>query len=127
VFRHGAREGLHAKPGEAASDCAQVCTACADACLGEADAAGLANCIRFNLDCASLCATAGAVAMRRTGGGELVTLRLLQICQHACRLCAAECQRHADRVEHCRICAATCAACERACRDAADTVAPALQ
>ena len=35
---------------------AQVCTACADACLGEDDVGELTRCIRLDLDCADLCA-----------------------------------------------------------------------
>jgi hypothetical protein len=112
---------------EAAFDCAQACTACADACLGEADVAELTQCIRFNLDCADLCAAAGAVASRRTGSNESVMKRLLETCAEACRLCGGECERHAGRMEHCRVCADACGACERLCREAADSITPRLQ
>ena len=43
-------------------DCAQTCTSCADACLGEAHVAELRQCIRLNLDCADLCAATAAIA-----------------------------------------------------------------
>jgi hypothetical protein len=40
----------------------------------------------------------------------------LMACAEACRICAAECERHAAMHEHCRVCAAACNACEQACR-----------
>src|SRR5690554_5492529 len=47
-------------------ECAQACTACADACLSEDMVAELTKCIRTNLDCADLCETTGIVS-RHTG------------------------------------------------------------
>ena len=59
---------------ESCFDCAQACTACADACLGEDALAELRQCIRLNLDCADICAAAGAVRNhipdRLCAGGE---------------------------------------------------------
>lgn len=112
---------------EAAFDCAQACTACADACLGESSVADLTQCIRFNLDCADVCAAVGAVGSRRTGSNELIIKRMLDVCAEACRLCGEECERHASRMQHCRICADACEACERACAAAADTITPSIQ
>src|SRR3954470_10682108 len=103
---------------DAAYACAQVCTSCADACLAEEMVAELRQCIRFNLDCADLCAAAGAVATRRTGSNEGVIRSLLEACAEACRLCGAECRGHAQKMEHCRICAEACERCEAACREA---------
>jgi hypothetical protein len=48
-------------------DCAQVCTACADACLAEDMVADLRTCIRTNLDCADICGTTGRAISRQTG------------------------------------------------------------
>jgi hypothetical protein len=112
---------------EAAYDCAQACTACADACLGEPMVAELTQCIRFNLDCADVCAATGAIASRRTGSNETVIKRMLEVCVESCRLCGQECERHAGRMEHCRICADACNDCERRCREAADSITPRLQ
>ena len=95
--------------------CAQTCTACADACLAEPDAAELRQCIRRNLDCADLCALAGRVATRHSGGEDGLLVETLNACALACRLCADECERHAEGMEHCRICADACNACEEAC------------
>lgn len=49
---------------EVGFDCAQACTACADACLGEQKPDMLTRCIRLNLDCADLCAATGRIAFR---------------------------------------------------------------
>lgn len=104
---------------EACYDCAQTCTSCADACLGEEMVAQLTQCIRLNLDCADVCAATGSVASRRTGSNETVIKRMLESCAEACRLCGAECAKHATQHEHCRICAEACRRCEEACRSAA--------
>ena len=96
--------------------CAQACTACADACLGEPDVADLRDCIRLDLDCADICAATGAIATRR--GDERAIIAALEACAAICDLCGHECQLHAGRHQHCRICAEACRRCERACREA---------
>lgn len=103
--------------------CAQACAACADACLGEQKVEQLAQCIRLNLDCADLCAAAGAVATRRTGSNEEIIRLTLQVCEAACRVCGEECERHAGEHEHCRVCAESCRRCEQACQEAAHSMA----
>ena len=103
---------------EACFECAQVCASCADACLGEPRVADLVQCIRLNMDCADVCLTSGLIATRRSGGDVPLIEAQLRACQLACARCAAECERHADMHEHCRICAEACRTCERACRDA---------
>lgn len=112
---------------EACFDCAQTCTACADACLAEDEAHHLKQCIRLDLDCADICDTVGKVATRRTGN-NLTTLRvLLAACAEACRVCADECDSHAEMHEHCAICADACRRCEEACRIMGDLTSPVLQ
>lgn len=103
---------------EACFDCAQVCASCADACLGEEMVAELVQCIRLNMDCADVCLTSGLIATRRSGGDVPVIEAQLRACELACARCAAECEQHAGKHEHCRICAEACRECERACRDA---------
>ncbi len=108
---------------EACFDCAQACTDCADACLGEEDIPSLVRCIRLNLDCADLCEVTGRLLSCQT---ELVvdTARsLLQACADACRVCGAECERHAEHMEHCRVCAEACRRCEEACNRVLSTAA----
>jgi hypothetical protein len=103
---------------DAAYACAQTCTSCADACLAEEMVADLRQCIRYNLDCADVCAATAALANRRTGSDEEVIRKMLDACVTACRLCGAECEAHGAKMEHCRICAEACRACESACREA---------
>ncbi|WP_445505074.1 four-helix bundle copper-binding protein [Microvirga sp. G4-2] len=97
-------------------DCAQICTSCADACLGEQTVAQLTQCIRLNMDCADICMATGTVATRRTGSNEDVIRHMLSACMTACRLCGEECERHAKMHEHCRVCAEACRRCEQACQ-----------
>lgn len=98
--------------------CAQTCTSCADACLAEQNPAMLKQCIRLNLDCADICAAAGALASRRTGSNVEVLGSLIETCAMACRVCGEECGKHAAAHRHCGICAAACRSCEQACREA---------
>lgn len=100
---------------EACFDCAQTCTACADACLGEEQVQQLVRCIRLNLDCADICDTTGQVLSRQTEPEPSLLRAQLQACAEACRTCGAECERHADHHEHCRVCAEACRRCEDAC------------
>lgn len=99
----------------AATECALVCTTCADACLAEDDPTALRRCIRTDLDCAEICqATARLIA--RPGEQHAGLLRAqLEACATACRACADECDRHAGAHEHCAVCAAACRACAEAC------------
>lgn len=108
---------------EATYDCAQTCTACADACLSESDPGKLIKCIRLNADCADISATTGRVLSRQTEYDANVTRAMLQACIQACRSCAEECGRHAEMgMEHCRTCAEACRACETACEDFLATI-----
>lgn len=107
---------------DAAYECAQTCTSCADACLAEEDVARLRQCIRFNLDCADVCAATATLGNRRTGSDEEVIRKMLDACATACQLCGEECARHAAHHEHCRICAESCRRCEAACRKALQTM-----
>ncbi|MGW4501848.1 four-helix bundle copper-binding protein [Micromonospora sp. NPDC004336] len=102
---------------DALNDCAQACTACADACLSEDMVGELARCVRTNLDCADICTTTARVLSRHTGYDANISRSLLEACATACGSCADECGGHADEHEHCRICADACRACERACRE----------
>jgi hypothetical protein len=107
---------------DAAYECAQSCTSCADACLAEEMVAQLRQCIRLNLDCADVCDVMARVGSRRTGSNEEVILKMLDACISACRLCGEECARHASHHEHCRVCAEVCRRCERACQAAVRSI-----
>ena len=100
---------------EACLECAQTCTACADACLGEQDRQLLVRCIRLNLDCADVCDTTGRMLSRQTEPDWGMIRAQLQACVAACRVCGAECDKHAGHMAHCKVCAETCRRCEEAC------------
>jgi hypothetical protein len=117
-------------PGELADaisvlhDCAQTCTACADACLAEAQVADLIRCIRLNLDCADICNATASSLSRQTAYDPAVTRALLEACIVACRTCGEECRRHAEHgMEHCRVCAEACDRCAQACERLLQAVA----
>ena len=98
-------------------DCAQTCTACADACLSEDGVANLVKCVRTCLDCADICDATGRVLSRHTGYDASLSRATLQACVTVCRSCADECERHAQMHEHCRVCAQACRSCEQACQE----------
>ncbi|WP_217615500.1 four-helix bundle copper-binding protein [Cellulomonas sp. GbtcB1] len=107
---------------ESLVECAQACTACADACLSEEMVADLRTCIRTNLDCADSCGTTARILSRHTGYDADLTRAHLEACIAACRACGDECEQHAGMHEHCRVCAEACRACEQACRDLHATI-----
>lgn len=102
---------------DALIECAEACTACADACLSESSVAELTKCVRTNLDCADICGTTARVLSRHTGYDANISRSLLEACVMACKSCGDECGAHANMHEHCRLCAEACRACERACRE----------
>ncbi|EYR62400.1 hypothetical protein N866_08875 [Actinotalea ferrariae CF5-4] len=108
---------LLARVVDAAAECAQTCTSCADACLSEEMVADLRKCIRTNLDCADICETTARVLSRHTGYDANITRAQLEACIAACRSCGDECEQHAGMHEHCRVCAESCRACEAACAE----------
>jgi len=96
--------------------CEQVCTSCADACLGEnGDVASLRRCIRTDLDCADVCAATARLIGRQTETPNELIHAQLHACVLACQLCADECETHASMHDHCRICAETCRFCQERC------------
>lgn len=97
--------------------CSAICTGCADACLSEDNVADLARCIRLDLDCADVSTAMASQAMREPQGTSERFVTLLQLCADTCDACAAECEKHQDRHEHCAICARSCRKCADACRD----------
>lgn len=109
----------------ASAICAQSCTSCADACLGEESVAELVSCIRVNLDCVDVCEATARVLSRQTNFEPDLARPLLDACAQACRSCAQECEWHAEhmKLEHCRICADACRRCERACEEMLSAIA----
>ena len=102
---------------KALSDCAQACTADADADLREDDVDSMVTCIRLCLDCSDVCTATIGVISRRAAYDEAVTGPLLSACVAMCARCGEECERHAHEHPHCGVCADACRRCEQACRD----------
>jgi hypothetical protein len=98
--------------------CAQTCTACADADLGEPDVANMLQCITLCLSCSDVCVATGRILSRQTEFSAGLARVVLQACIDACGLCREECERHAQHHEHCRICADECRQCQQACEAA---------
>lgn len=109
---------LLAKAARHAMFCSAMCTSCADAC--SAEPMDMHQCIRICLDCADICAAAARLAVRRTGENVRTLRAMLELCAHACEICAEECERHEHA--HCRLCAEMCRECAQDCRSALPTV-----
>src|SRR5262245_28979956 len=96
--RRSADNRLLADTIETLLDCAQMCSACADACLAEPDVAALAECVRRDLDCADVCSATARILAR---SGTPIDIRIegsgvyamLDACAQICRTCADECAR----------------------------------
>jgi hypothetical protein len=101
---------------DALSDCAQACTADADADLSEEHLAQMVTCIRLCLDCTDICTATIAVITRKANYDPHVARPLLEACAASCKSCGDECERHAATHEHCRVCAEACRRGEQASR-----------
>ena len=98
--------------------CAEMCTACADAC--SAEQMDMRQCIRSCLDCADVCGATSRLAVRRTGQNAAVLRLMLESCAQVCEACALECERHDHG--HCALCATMCRECAADCRAAMETL-----
>jgi hypothetical protein len=109
--------GVLATTIDSLNDCAQACTADADADLSEPNVAELVKCVRLCLECTDVCGAAVAVVSRLADYDANVIVPLLEACVAICKSCGDECERHARMHEHCRVCTEACRRCERACRE----------
>ncbi|MBJ6724508.1 four-helix bundle copper-binding protein [Geomesophilobacter sediminis] len=100
----------------ACTECADSCTVCADACLGEEKVQMLVRCIGLNQDCADVCGVTARILARQSESESLLLRLQLETCATACRICAEECDKHAEMHRHCRVCANSCRNCEDKCR-----------
>lgn len=92
-------------------ECASACMECARGCLDEDEVKMLVKCIKLDLDCADICSTTARLIQR----GSQVSQQQVGICADICNACGEECEKHAEKMEHCRICAELCRQCEKAC------------
>ena len=109
--------GLLAATIDALNDCAEACTADADADLSEHEVLELVRCIRLCQDCADLCTATRNFLSRQTDYDSGVTGPLLEACVRICKTCGDECEQHAEHHAHCRVCLEACRRCEQTCRE----------
>jgi len=103
-------------------ECAQACVACADACLAEKQVMDLRRCIRLNQDCADICEVTARVLSRLSEPDVGILRSQLEACALGCATCGAECHRHGNHHEHCKVCSEVCRRCEEVCRRMLRTV-----
>ena len=97
-------------------DCAQACTADADADLAERNVQAMVRCIRLCLDCTDLCLATGKILSRQTAFDPTMARASLQACAQVCKVCGDECEEHARHgMAHCQTCLEACRRCEQAC------------
>jgi hypothetical protein len=109
--------GVLAATIDALNDCAEACTADADADLSEHEVLELVRCIRLCQDCADVCTATRNILSRQTDYDSGVTGPLLEACVRICKSCGDECEQHAEYHAHCRVCLEACRRCEQKCRE----------
>ncbi|WP_127762533.1 four-helix bundle copper-binding protein [Peribacillus asahii] len=90
----------------------EACNTCYDACLKSEDVKMMASCIRFDRECADICALAAKAMQSNSPFAE----QICQLCADICEACGDECKKHNH--EHCQMCAESCFRCTEACRKA---------
>jgi len=89
-----------------------MCQLCAAACLEEKGVKKLKECIRLDLECATVCRSTAEIMMMDGGYVDA----FCQLCADICSTCAEECEKHAQMgMEHCRACAEACRLCSEEC------------
>jgi len=94
---------------DACNNCIAICNHCISSCLQEEDVEKMAECIRLDLECITICKA--AVDLMSTG--SRFAPAICQICADVCIACADECRKHSH--EHCQECADACRQCAEEC------------
>src|SRR5690606_2792578 len=95
---------------DACMNCALACDNCAAACLQEQDVKMLADCIRTDMECSTVCKAAVELMVQKSSFAK----DLCRLCAQVCDRCAAECEKHEHG--HCRQGAEACRRCAEECR-----------
>ncbi|MEF2965111.1 four-helix bundle copper-binding protein [Paenibacillus sp. M1] len=95
---------------EACLECMNACNYCYVSSLKEYELAMLRECIRFDRECADICAFTAEALSRNTP----FAAEICELCAKACDACAEECEKHEH--DHCKDCAAACRRCAEICR-----------
>jgi len=69
----------------------------------------MAECIRLDLECISVCTTAAHLMVLESNHSNA----MCQLCADVCTACAEECEKH--DMGHCQRCAAMCRDCAAEC------------
>jgi hypothetical protein len=77
----------------------------------------MAECIRLDRDCATICFLAAGLMSRESRFAQ----ELCRLCADVCDACVVECGRHDH--EHCQRCANACERCADECRQMAGAMA----
>jgi hypothetical protein len=97
---------------DACLSCAAQCTSCAVSCLEEAEVHHLTECIRLDIECATVCKAAADLM----GMNSSFSREICKLCADVCMKCADECSKH-QHMEHCRECAEVCRSCASKCHE----------
>lgn len=89
------------------NDCIAACNNCASHCI---DLEGMADCIRTDIECSTICNALLTLEQHGIHNSEL-----LEVCIAACKKCAEDCKGH--DYDHCQECAKACEACVEACEN----------
>ena len=96
---------------KACLECMEACNGCYDACLKEENVNMMADCIRYNRECADICALA-AKAMQ---SDSPFAKQICKLCADICEACGKMCEQH-NHANHCKECAESCFKCAEICR-----------
>jgi hypothetical protein len=95
---------------EACLRTASIATKCALSCTEDPKLADLGNCIKFSIECATICnQTAQLLTL-----GSPKTEQALKNCIEACQKLAAECGKY--KAAYCQECAKSCKQCVNECK-----------
>lgn len=96
---------------EACWACEQVCGACADACLGEADLEALRRCVRLDLDCSDVAGVTARLLARQTEAEPSLLRAQLAACLEAVTHAGEACAEQAAEHPQCAVCRDACRRC----------------
>ncbi|MGE6753867.1 four-helix bundle copper-binding protein [Rossellomorea sp. NPDC071047] len=91
-------------------ECMVACNHCYDSCLKEEDLNMMKECIRYDRECADMCAYLEQSLVR----GTPFASELAGVCAAICEACGEECKKHDH--DHCQACADACFKCAEECK-----------
>jgi len=98
---------------EACYLCAAACDNCAASCLEEQNLEMMRECIKLDMQCASVCRLAAQFMTLNSASAK----ELCRLCADICQKCGDECATHEH--DHCQDCSRACHHCAEQCRQMA--------